>query len=187
MTTKDIKIVKVKIKNLKPAEYNPRKASKEEWEQLERSIKTFGLVDPIIVNSNPDRKNIIIGGHFRCKVAEGIGIKEIPVVYINIKDIKKEQELNLRLNKNNGEFDLDLLANMDFDLLGEVGFDLAGLGGDIKPLEDFELDECLENNDRHFQNEINKIISKIMKKESITKIEAQNKLLDFINEKYPIG
>lgn len=48
----DIKIVKVKIKDLRPAEYNPRKASKEEWGQLKTSIENFGLVDPIIVNSN---------------------------------------------------------------------------------------------------------------------------------------
>jgi len=43
-------------------------------------------------------------------------------VYVNVPDEKKEKELNLRLNKNLGEWDMDLLANLDEDLLKDVGF-----------------------------------------------------------------
>ena len=95
-------IQSVPIEVLKDAEYNPRSASKKEVANLKESIKRFGLVDPIIVNSAPKRKNIIIGGHFRVHVAKGLLIKTVPVIYISIPDIKKEQELNLRLNKNVG-------------------------------------------------------------------------------------
>jgi site-specific DNA-methyltransferase (adenine-specific) len=131
-TKGNIKVEYVDIDELKPSEYNPRKASKKEYEDLRRSIERFGLVDPLIVNSAENRKNVVIGGHFRLKVAKDLGIKQVPVVYVNIPDIEKEQELNLRLNRNTGEWDFDLLANFDENLLKDVGF------------EGFELDRILD-------------------------------------------
>ena len=76
----DIKqnIVNKDINDLIFAEYNPRQLSKDQFKYLKDSIHRFGLVDPIIINKNKDRKNIIIGGHQRTKVAKAMGIKEIP-------------------------------------------------------------------------------------------------------------
>ena len=118
-----MKIEEVDIALLKPAEYNPRQAGKEEHALLKASLETFGLVDPILVNSAPERKNIIIGGHFRVRVAKDLGLKTAPVVYLNIPDIEREQRLNLSLNRNTGSWDYDLLANFDEELLKIVGFD----------------------------------------------------------------
>ena len=118
----DLNIQQVGIAALKPATYNPRKWSESAIEQLSQSIKNFGMVDPIIVNGALERKNIVIGGHFRLKVAKDLGYKEVPVVYVNIPDIEKERELNLRLNRNLGDWDYELLANFDESLLETVGF-----------------------------------------------------------------
>ena len=117
-----IEIVNIKITELKSAEYNPRSWPKKETEDLIESIKRFGLVDPIIVNSAPNRFNIIIGGHFRVEAAKQIGHTEVPVVYVAIPDINKEQELNIRLNKNLGRWDYELLANISEDILKDAGF-----------------------------------------------------------------
>ncbi|MBA7557155.1 hypothetical protein ES705_49891 [subsurface metagenome] len=103
-------------------------------------------MEPVVVNSAPERKNIVIGGHQRIIVAKDMGTKQIPVHYVNISDINKEQELNLRLNKNLGHWDYDLLANFDEDLLLDVGFEkgdldeIFGLNVD----EDYNVDEELE-------------------------------------------
>ncbi len=118
----DIKIEHVSIDILKPAEYNPRKWDKEAENNLEESVKRYGIVDPLLVNSAENRKNILIGGHFRLSVMKKLGIKIVPVVYINIPDIEKEKELNIRLNKNTGEFDWDLLAKFDESFLSDAGF-----------------------------------------------------------------
>ena len=72
---------------------------------LKESIKRFSVVDPVIANSAPSRKNILIGGHMRLKALKEMGMKKVPVVYLSIPDIKKERELNVRLNRNTGEFD----------------------------------------------------------------------------------
>ncbi len=117
-----MKILDKKISELVFAEYNPRQLSKEQFQQIKDSIARFGIVDPIIVNSNKDRKNIIIGGHQRVKVALEMGIDTLPCHYVNLTR-DKERELNIRLNKNTGEWDWDILAGaFDVDELIEWGF-----------------------------------------------------------------
>jgi DNA modification methylase len=118
----NLKIHQVPISELKPATYNPRKWDEVATKNLTESIKRFGLVDPIIVNGSEERKNIVIGGHFRLKIAQDLKFKEVPVVYLNIPDENKEKELNLRLNRNTGEWDWDLLAEFDENLLTDIGF-----------------------------------------------------------------
>lgn len=141
-----IQTVEVPINELVPADYNPRKHDEVATEQLKQSILRFGLVDPIIVNSSSNRKNIIIGGHFRWEVAKELGHQTVPVVYVDIPDLKKEKELNLRLNKNTGEFDWDLLAKFDESFLAEVGFSSNELDGifDVDVPEEFDLKKELQ-------------------------------------------
>ena len=145
-TNAKLHIVYVPIKELKPSEYNPRKISKESLEQLKESVRRFQMVDPIIANAAPNRKNIVIGGHMRLRGAKELGFKEIPVVYVKIPDIKQEQELNLRLNRNTGEWDFSLLSEFDESLLSSIGFtseELDAVFGIDENPEIFDLEKEL--------------------------------------------
>jgi DNA modification methylase len=74
------------------------------------------------VNKHKDRKNIIVGGHQRVKVAKDLGFKDVPCVEVSLT-LDKERELNIRLNRNTGEWDWDSLANyFDVSDLLEWGF-----------------------------------------------------------------
>lgn len=121
-TNEELKITYELIENLIAAVYNARKWSKEQLEALAESIRRFGMVDPVIVNSAENRKNVVIGGHMRLAALKLLGYLRVPVVYVNIPDEAKERELNLRLNRNTGEFDYDLLAEFDEAFLKDVGF-----------------------------------------------------------------
>lgn len=123
MGNQNIQITYVPIINLKKAEYNPRKWDEVQKSQLKESIARFGVVDPILVNSAENRKDIVIGGHFRLTALQELGHTEVPVVYLNVPDIEKEKELNIRLNRNQGEFDFELLSTFDEDFLEDIGFD----------------------------------------------------------------
>jgi DNA modification methylase len=141
-------IVRVPVKELKPSAYNPRKWDDKAIADMKESITRFGLVDPLIVNSAPERKNIVIGGHLRLKVATLLGFTEVPIVYLNISEIEKEKELNLRLNKNVGSWDEELLKAFDTNLLLDVGFtpdDLNGFFDDVLEIadDDFNVNEEL--------------------------------------------
>lgn len=179
----NLQIVQVKISELKPAKYNPRKWDAVKIKQLAESIEEFGIVDPLVVNSAKKRMNIVIGGHFRLKVAKDLGFKEMPVVYVNIPDEQKERELNLRLNKNLGDWDYDLLADFDEGILSDVGFESQELDKifDLKTSED----------DFDAEKEYEKIIKAKAKEDDLyqlgghkllcgdsTKIESFEKLMD---------
>ena len=139
----ELHMMYVPIDELKPAEYNPRSWSDEATNQLKESLTRFGLVDACVVNKAPGRENIVIGGHFRLKVAKELGYTEVPVVYVNIPDREKEKELNLRLNRNTGEWDFNLLKQFDIDLLLDVGFDdkdPSAIWDDVLSIEDDDFD-----------------------------------------------
>lgn len=144
-------IVMVKANSLKASTYNPRRWDDKAIAGLTESIKRFGLVDPLLVNGATERKNIVIGGHMRLMVAKNLGFKDVPVVYLDISDENQEKELNLRLNKNQGDWDYELLAEFDESLLADVGFDSEELGHifdiDLEEADSFDLDKELKKLD----------------------------------------
>lgn len=142
-----LEITQVPISELKASDYNPRKWNEDAIKHLTESIKRFGLVDPIIANCAKDRENVVIGGHFRLKVAKDLKFTEIPTVYLNIPDPAKEKELNIRLNKNTGDWDWDLLSEFSEDTLTDIGFNSEELD-DIFHVEEnpekFDLEKELK-------------------------------------------
>lgn len=142
-----MKIVKRNTADLIGAEYNPRQITEKQFSDLCDSVKRFGLIDPIIVNKNPERKDIVIGGHQRLRVAKHLELKEVPTVELDLTP-EQERELNVRLNKNTGEWDFDMLANhFQVDELKDWGFEdtdfgdwsnLGSSGGNIES-EDYEV------------------------------------------------
>lgn len=113
----------VDIDSLIPADYNPRRITEEDRMQIRTSLKEYGFVEPVIVNCNPKRKNIIVGGHQRVTIAkEDLGYTEVPCVFVNLT-LDREKELNARLNKNTGRWDTDKLQeHYTFEWLKEIGF-----------------------------------------------------------------
>ncbi len=118
-----MQVIERNISDIIPADYNPRELTKKQYAEIKESIAKFGLVDPLIVNIHPTRKNILVGGHQRLQVIIDMGLKTAPCVEVNL-DEKQEKELNIRLNKNHGQWNYDNLANFfDVDNLVDWGFD----------------------------------------------------------------
>lgn len=145
--TPNLKIKMVKVGELKSSEFNPRKWGEPATEHLTESIKRFGLVSPLLVNEAPGRENVVIGGNFRLKIAKDLGYTEIPVTYVHIADLERERELNVRMNKNLGEWDFALLKDFDESLLADIGFDTEELDSifdvDVDEKETFNIQKAL--------------------------------------------
>ena len=125
------------IKDLKPATYNPRQISTKQYKDLKASVKKFGLVDPIIVNKDMT----VIGGHQRLKICKELKHIEIDCVVLDLSK-EEERELNIRLNKNTGDFDMDILANeFDIDELVDWGFKHIDLDVNIDKIVDDNIDD----------------------------------------------
>ncbi len=96
------------IKDLKSHPNNPRQLSKDQERHLRTSIDKFGLAEKIIINTD----NTIIGGHQRINVLKTMKEKQVDCwVPERTLDGKEAEELLIRLNRNHGEFDYDVLAN----------------------------------------------------------------------------
>jgi hypothetical protein len=124
-------IKQIKIDELKDSEYNPRQITKDELKKLKTSIEKFGLVQPIVVNINPERENVVISGHQRLKAAKSLGLKEVPCMLVDLS-LTKEKALNLAMNRIGGRFEeeklIDLLSAIEQeneDILNITGFDNA--------------------------------------------------------------
>ena len=151
----------IKITDITPARYNPRKISNEEYNKLSNSISEFGLVDPIIINLN---NNHIIGGPQRYEVLmaeymagdEDYGELQLikrgdigwifPDEELKVKDLNHEKALNIALNKIDGEWNLDKLGDLLNDLSVE-GLDLNLTGFDKGEVKDLFNDIDVSNFD----------------------------------------
>jgi ParB-like chromosome segregation protein Spo0J len=124
----EIDITHLPIKDLRPDPANPRRISDEELESLTRSIREFGLIDPIIARRED---NTVIGGHQRLLAARKLGIKQVPVVLV---DLSAEQAhlLNLALNRISGSWDQDLLGRLlaELNAVPDVDLSLTGFSDD---------------------------------------------------------
>ena len=98
MTTSpaQLQVRHININELKASEFNPRTWSDHQLAKLRESIEKFGVVDPLIINTHPSRKNIVIGGNMRLQVLQELKYAEVPVVELHLTE-PKERELNLRL------------------------------------------------------------------------------------------
>ena len=90
-TSSKIENNKISINNLVRNKFQPRKNfSKESLEELSNSIREQGVIQPIVVRPSKilDGKYEIIAGERRWLASQNAGLHEVPVVVVNVDDIK---------------------------------------------------------------------------------------------------
>ena len=131
--------VEVDLQLITPADYNPRKMTEKERQDLIDSVEEFGPVVPLVVNTGK-RANILIGGHQRSYIYKELGYKKVEAYRPDRElTLTEEKKLNLRLNKNTGSWDYEKLKSMDLVVLLDVGFeddDLQIFFDDVEMFDD---------------------------------------------------
>ncbi len=125
----DLQIVQVPIDELHPDPANPRKIGDSELDNLTRSMREFGFLQPVIARHDD---HVVIGGHQRLVAARRLGYKSVPTIFVELSP-DQSHVLNLALNRISGEWDDALLARLLADLQLAPNVDLA--------LSGFEDDE----------------------------------------------
>ena len=90
-TAKKVETNKIAIKDLVRNKFQPRKHfDKESLEELSKSIKEQGVIQPIIVRPSKDAegKYEIIAGERRWLASQNAGLHEVPVFILNVNDAK---------------------------------------------------------------------------------------------------
>ena len=147
-TAQQIQIENLPIDELRPDPANPRRISDQELETLTRSMREFGLIDPIIARRED---KMVIGGHQRLLAARKLGYKTVPVVLADLT-VEQARLLNIALNKISGSFDQELLARLlgELKAVPDIDLSLSGFGDDelkklLKNLDAREKKERLES------------------------------------------
>ncbi len=125
----------VKIEKLKPYENNARTHSEEQVEKISRSIKEFGFINPVLIDSNFG----IIAGHGRVLGAKKLGMEEVPCLFV--EDLTDEQKRAYILADNKLALDAgwdDEILRQEIKALADLDFDVSLTGFE---LEDFDFNQ----------------------------------------------
>jgi len=143
----------LKIKDLKPAPYNPRKISDEKLEMLDKSMQEFGDLSGIVLNRKTGN---LVGGHMRIKTFDSewpiikeeyqdavgtvaIGYIETPSGRWIYREVdwpkKREAPASVSANKQGGEWDFPKLTDVLLDH-DDGSFDMDLTGFDESELEE---------------------------------------------------
>ena len=119
-----MKVLKVKISEIKTNPKNPRLIKDDKFKKLVKSIQEFPQMlelRPIVVDEN----NIVLGGNMRLKACLEVGLKEVFIVKADDLTEQQKDEFIVKDNVGFGEWDWDLLANeWDAEKLEEWGLNI---------------------------------------------------------------
>ena len=132
----------VKISALKPYENNARTHSQEQVEKIANSIKEFGFINPVLIDSDYG----IIAGHGRVLAGQLLGMEEVPCLFI--EDLTETQKRAYILADNKLALDAgwdDEILRQEILALDKLDFDVSLAGFDINDFdftqEDIEFQE----------------------------------------------
>jgi len=129
----------VPVNQLIPWGNNPRRISRAALATLQRGIRQYGFVQPIVVRR---QNHQIIAGHQRMLAAQALGMPMVPVIFVDISEAQAKV-LALGLNRIAGEWDLPKLGELLEELrtIPEVDLGLTGF-------DDGEIDNLLSDLER---------------------------------------
>lgn len=144
-----MEIRKINFNEVEEAYYNPRKQLKKTdkaYRDIKKSIETYGMVEPMVVNEVTMR---LVSGHQRLQVLKDLGHTEAEFSIVHIEDQTQEKALNVSLNKIKGKFDNTKLYDVLRDIKDEV--DITDLGFEMSEVESIlgesDVDEALAEED----------------------------------------
>ncbi len=164
--------ISVKRHAVTMAGYNPRTITDDAKRKLKKSLKTYGLLQPFIVNQNTGH---LISGHQRLAILDSIHKQkedyDIPVVYIQVNEAD-ERRINVLMNQQSLQGDFDYKAV--YSMLDDIGIaheaelqDLGFSSIDIDRIS-IEADVSFDNSDNHIDNDIREMQNTLHKTTQLT-------------------
>jgi DNA modification methylase len=135
---------------LKPRTNNPRTHTAEQIRQIARSIRTFGFLNPVLIDSADG----IIAGHGRIEAAKLVGMNDVPTVCVDHLTAAQVRAYVIADNKlaENAGWDRALLALELKELSVDLNFDVSVTG-----FETAEIDLLIQDLDQDPHDEADEI------------------------------
>lgn len=183
------------MRDIKPAPYNPRSITPEQFDTLGKSMSEFGDISGVTFNV---RTGNTVGGHQRIKQLDpewkvvksahsdktgtvALGYIETPWGKFNYREVdwdeQKEMLANIAANKIGGEFNYEALSKLLNDLDGKVDVGLTGfthdeilqvMNGTFQPIDIEDLADPSEAINFNIRCENMKEMEKLQKRLGLT-------------------
>lgn len=122
----------VNIEEITPYNNNPRD-NENSVEYVANSIKEFGFIQPIVVDSN----KVIIAGHTRYKASQKLGLKQVPIIIAD--NLSEEQVKAYRIADNSTGDNSKWIDELLYSEIADIEeIDMSTLGIN---LEDLNIDD----------------------------------------------
>jgi len=144
-----MEIVRRSIDELKLDPRNPRIHNRRQLRQIARSIKRFGFIVPVLIDSTFR----VLAGHGRLRAAQQLGMTEVPTIMIEHLTEEQARAFMIADNKlcENAEWNIEILGEqfrqlaeleLDFDLeitgftMGEIDVLIDGIEAGVSKNQD---------------------------------------------------
>lgn len=163
---------------LKANKKNPRKITDKEFDKLVESVSQF----PELMQARPviiDEDNVILAGHQRHKAVSKLGWTEVPVIRLTgLTDAQKDEVL-IKDNLNNGDWDYDMLAKgFDTAWLRDVGMEAFKIG---TPVDSIDLESDLEISESKGYSHPKISDAGYVKIEAVVSVDEKDAIFDVLN------
>lgn len=137
-------ITKVKIKDVKLNDSNPRSIKDANFKKLVKSVMEFPQmleIRPIVVNDDM----VVLGGNMRLRACIEAGLTEVPIIKVSELTEEQQKEFIIKDNVGFGDWDWDMLANeWNAELLTEWGLEVPLLKSGEAEEDDYEIPDEVE-------------------------------------------
>jgi len=162
LTNQKLKINYVDITHLKPYERNAKIHTKKQIAKIIQSMKTFGVVTPILTNKYYE----VIAGHGRLEALKELGYTKVPVIMLEHLSESQVKAYRLADNKiaQDATYDEELLKIELQELIISDEVVITDTGFDIADIDEIIIDGYGEQKDNSDKADEIEDVSKIEKK-----------------------
>lgn len=137
----------IPVDMITPNDYNPNRQDDHDFELLCKSMQEDGFTTPVVAlmekveGEDGVERTVIVDGEHRWRAAATLGLKEIPVVRVDMT-MEQARISTIRHNRARGSHDIDLEAALLRDLRAVGALDIAA---DSLLLDDVEMQKMLDD------------------------------------------
>lgn len=120
------------VQELNPYAQNARAHSDKQIQQVAKSIRLFGFINPVVIDAN----NEIVAGHCRVLAARQLGFAEVPTIQVTHLSEAELRAYRIADNKltDNSEWDESSLR-LELEYLSQIDIDLEVTGFEIPEID----------------------------------------------------
>ena len=140
----ELRVETIGVDELVPYEGNAKLHPSKQVRQIGESIREFDFSDPVAAWHDDEGRAVVVEGHGRLMAARELGIRELPVIFLDYMSDEQRRAYSLVHNQ------LTMVTGFDQDALrdeleGITSIDMGAFGLSAESEEEIDIDALFES------------------------------------------